>query len=99
MRVAAIDVGTNTILLLVADADAGIGAGLFLFGTLVFLVGLIAALAIRSRKIVFPAKIDKTHSWLRGVHPMVLQAVSSPQMPQGYAMQQQAYPGAQGYPG
>ena len=84
---------------LVGDASAGAAAVLFLLGTLSLLVGLITALAIRSRKIVFPSKIDKTHSWLRGVHPSVLQAINSPQMPQGYAMQQQPYAAPQGYPG
>jgi hypothetical protein len=84
---------------IVADSDAGIGAVFFLLGTLVFFVGLITALVIRGRRIVFPAKIDKTHSWLRGVHANVLQAVSSPQVPQGYGVPQQPYPGAQPYPG
>jgi hypothetical protein len=78
------------------SSDAG--AGLFIVGLLSFLVGLIGTLIVRSRMIVMPTKIDKTHSWLRGVHPTVLQFVSAPQMPQayapqGYASQPQGYPG------
>lgn len=53
-----------------------VGAIMLLVGTLVFFVGLIGALIVRSFKIVMPSKIDKTHSWLRGVHPNVLAAVS-----------------------
>jgi hypothetical protein len=61
-----------------ALADQGaIGGVLLLLGTIFFFVGLIGALIVRSRIIVMPTKIDKTHSWLRGVHANVLAAVSS----------------------
>jgi hypothetical protein len=53
-----------------------VGAIMLLLGTVVFFVGLLGALIVRSRMIVMPTKIDKTHSWLRGVHPTVLAAVS-----------------------
>jgi hypothetical protein len=58
-----------------------VGAVLMLVGFFVFFVGLIGALIARSRKIVMPMKIDKTHSWLRGVHPAVLEAVSTGRAP------------------
>lgn len=60
-----------------------VGAVILMIGFFLFFVGLIGALIVRSRKIVMPTKIDKTHSWLRGVHPSVLQAVSSPQAAYG----------------
>ncbi|HEY5076186.1 MAG TPA: hypothetical protein VIJ48_01660 [Acidimicrobiia bacterium] len=62
------------------DSDAGVG--LFFVGLVAFFVGLIGTLIARARKVVMPTKIDKTHSWLRGVHPAVLQAVSAPHGPQ-----------------
>ena len=66
-----------------------VGAVLLLVGTVVFFAGLFAALIVRSRKIVMPRKIDKTHTWLRGVHPTVLDAVAMPQPdPRAYAMAQ-----------
>ena len=88
------------IVLFIAGAAIGDDAGgvMLLVGTGLLFVGLIAALIVRSRKIVMPSKIDKTHSWLRGVHPTVLNAVAMPQpsVPQAYAMGQQppygAYP-------
>jgi hypothetical protein len=62
-----------------------------------FFVGLLTALIVRTQRIVVPSKINDTSSWLRGVHPTVLQAVEAPMManyaqPSGYA----PYPG---YPG
>lgn len=73
-----------------AGADDA-GGVLFLVGTLVLLAGLVTALVLRNRHIIAPAKIDKTHSWLRGVHPTAMQAATSmqpypqqPMMPQGY---------------
>lgn len=69
----------------VGAASSDAGAVIALIGFPVFFVGLFAALIIRSRKIVMTTKIDKTHSWLRGVHPNVLQAVAMPQQQQPYA--------------
>jgi hypothetical protein len=89
---------------LVSGADGGVGAILLLLGTVVFLVGLFTALILRNRKIVMPSRIDKTHSWLRGVHANVLHAVASgqgapaPQPPQGYGVQGQPYAPYPGYP-
>ncbi len=79
---------------MVADSDGGIGAALLLVGTLLFFVGLFTALILRSRKIVTATRIDKVQTWLRGVHPVVLQSVSSQGAP-AYATVQ-PYPG---YPG
>jgi hypothetical protein len=74
--------------------SAAAAGGMFLLlGTLVFFVGLFTALILRNRKTVMPSKIDRTHTWLRGVHPMVLQAVAMPQVPQGYAPVQAPYGG------
>jgi hypothetical protein len=79
----------------VADAAGGLGGVLLLLGTLVFFVGLIGTLIVRSRKIVMPSKIDKTYSWLRGVHPTVLAAVATPPAtnPGAYPMPQAQYAG------
>lgn len=83
-----------------SGVNDGLGAGIIGLGMLVFLVGLITTLVIRNYKIVMPRKIDAAQTWLRGVHPAVLQAVSAPQVPQGYGMPQQPYPAAYpGYPG
>jgi uncharacterized membrane protein len=59
------------------------GAVILLLGFVLFLGGLVTALIIRSRKIVMPTKIDKTHSWLRGIHANVLQAVATGRSPYG----------------
>jgi hypothetical protein len=64
---------------MLSDGDSGVGPGLIIAGTLLFLVGLFTALILRSRKIVNATRIDKTYSWLRGVHPSVLQVVASGQ--------------------
>jgi hypothetical protein len=78
----------------VGTVSADAAAVLALLGAVVLFVGLIGALILRSRKIVMPTRIDKTHSWLRGVSPVVLQAVASPQLaPQAYAQASHA-----GYP-
>jgi hypothetical protein len=76
----------------IAGASGDVGAVLLLLGIPLFFVGLITCLIIRSRKIVMPTKIDNTHSWLRGVHPVVLQAVATPQA-QGYPVPQAPYAG------
>jgi hypothetical protein len=82
-----------------AGADDASGV-VFLLGTVVLLVGLITALILRGKKIILPTKIDKTHSWLRGVHPTALQAVTAP--PPAYPQQPmfaQGYYPPQGQPG
>jgi hypothetical protein len=63
----------------VAGVSGDVGAVLLLLGIPVFFVGLITCLILRSRKIVMPTKIDNMQSWLRGVHPTVLQFVANPQ--------------------
>ena len=83
--------------LIATSSDSDAGALIFFFGIVLFFIGLMVTLIIRSKKIVFPSKIDKTHSWLRGVHPTVLQYVAMPQAPQGYP-QQAPYPQQQPYP-
>jgi hypothetical protein len=85
------------VLLWIIGAALGGSAGgvMAVLGTAVFFVGLIGALILRSRKIVMPTKIDKTHSWLRGVAPVVLQTVASPQQ---HAPQAYAQPSHAGYP-
>lgn len=80
---------------MLADSDSGVGAVLLLVGTLLFFVGLFTALILRSRKIVTATRIDKVQTWLRGVHPVVLQSVASQGAP-AYVAVQQPYPG---YPG
>jgi hypothetical protein len=85
----------------VMGSDSDAGSVVFLLGMAVLLIGLIGGLIVRGRKVVMPTKIDKTHSWLSGVHPSVLQFVAVPQAPPGcpvqqpYAQQQPQYP----YPG
>ncbi len=85
-----------------ADDDGGVGGLLILVGTLLFFVGLFTALILRMRQVVTPTKIDDAYSWLRGVHPVVLQAVSTPgpvAVPQGYAPTPTGYAPYAGYPG
>jgi hypothetical protein len=59
----------------VVGGDSGVALAIVGFNAI--LVVVIAAFVIRARKIVAPRKIDDTNSWLTGVHPMVLAAVSS----------------------
>jgi hypothetical protein len=62
-------------------SDSGNLGPAVLFGGMVLagagLVGLIAAMATRGKRVVYVTKIDKTHSWLRGVHETAMQAVVS----------------------
>jgi hypothetical protein len=78
------------------DSDAG--PILFFAGLLMLLADLITVVMLRNKKIVTASKIDKTHAWLKGVHPTVLQFVSNPQGPQGYAQPQYAPQGGYGPP-
>jgi hypothetical protein len=52
-----------------------LAAGLCL--ALAGLVGVVVALIMRGRRGVYAVKIDKTHSWLRGVHGTAMQAVTA----------------------
>jgi hypothetical protein len=61
----------------VSAVSDDLGGVMIVLGTITLLVGLIVGLVVRSFKIVMTTKIDATQSWLRGVHPSVLQAVSS----------------------
>jgi hypothetical protein len=49
-----------------ADLDS-LGGVLGVVGCLVLLVGLLTALILRRRRLIRATKIDKTHTWLRGV--------------------------------
>ena len=40
------------------------------------LVGFIVVIVLRQKRIIGAAKIDKTHTWLRGVHAQALQATT-----------------------
>lgn len=73
---------------------------LVLVAVVLLLGALIAALAMRGRRGVYPSKINATHSWLQGVHASVLQAVSTGQMPApaGYAAPGYAPQGPYGAP-
>jgi hypothetical protein len=61
------------------DSDGGVGAVLFLLGMAFFFVGLFTALIMRNQRIITVTRIDKVQTWLRGVHPNVLQAVAASQ--------------------
>jgi hypothetical protein len=76
----------------VGGMDGDAGPIVFFGGIVLVLAELITVLVIRSKKIVMATKIDKTHSWLSGVHPTVLQFVASPQAPQGYGQPQYGQP-------
>jgi hypothetical protein len=82
----------------VMGADSDTGSVIFMIGMAVLLVALIGSLIIRGRRVVMPTKIDKTHSWLSGVHPTVLQFVASPPPPPGYPMQEPYGQGQPRYP-
>ena len=77
-----------------ADLEA-VGSAILIVGSLAFLGALVTALIMRSRRTITATKIDKTHTWLRGVAPYAMQAVVAPQAPYpspGYP--QQGYPQA-----
>ena len=89
--------------------DDGLGAAVTMVGLLVMVVGLVVAAVLRNRRTIWAGKIDKTHTWLRGVHAVATQAlVQGPAPQQGYApagyapqaMAPQGYPqpGGYGYP-
>jgi hypothetical protein len=84
------------------DSDAG--GVVFFGGMILFIVELLVVLLLRAKKIVMATKIDKTHSWLRGIHPSVLQFVGNPQAPaygpppQQYAQQPYGQAPQQPYP-
>jgi hypothetical protein len=68
------------LLLLLSAGALGEDAGpiVVLLGLVLLLGALITSLALRARRGVYPSKIDKTHTWLRGVDITVLQAISNP---------------------
>ncbi|HEY6464018.1 MAG TPA: hypothetical protein VIY73_27800 [Polyangiaceae bacterium] len=67
------------LLLVVLGAVVGGEArvALIVVGLYAITILLIAAFVVRARRIVTAQKIDDTNSWLAGVHPSVLAAVSS----------------------
>jgi hypothetical protein len=98
---------------ILASADVGeVGGPVAFLGFAVLFVGLFVAIFLRNKRMVFATKIDKTHSWLRGIHQGAMQAVTmggaqqggypqqmaAPQQAYGAPQQQQAYGTPQGYP-
>ena len=84
-----------------ATEDGGAIAGILItLGVVGFIVGLIVAIVFRNKKAVTAIRIDKQFSWLRGIHPNVMQMVAMGAAPQAYAqpMMQQGYPQQQAYP-
>lgn len=51
-------------------------SALYVVGFVVLLAALVTVLLIRKRHIVFPSKIDKTHTWLKGAHPEAMRAAA-----------------------
>jgi len=84
------------IALTAADSDAG--AIVILFSMVALLVVLITTLVMRNKHIVTAFKIDKTHSWLRGIHLNAMNVIAGG-APAGFAPQP-AYgqPQPYGYP-
>jgi hypothetical protein len=91
--------------------DSGAIVGItFMVGIIAFMVALVVVAIVRAKKVVLARKIDASFTWLRGVHPNVMQMIATgaapqayaqPMMQQGYPQQQQAYPqqgGGYGYP-
>lgn len=86
-------------LLLIGAVLSGVGADgaggvAMMLGFLVVLAGLITALALRARAVVYPTRIDKTHTWLRGVHPNALQTMAAAAAQAAYAQPTAAAPGS-----
>lgn len=71
--------------------DGTVGGIVSLLGFVAMVAGLVVFGIMRLKKVVRSVKIDKTHTWLRGVHPAALQAAAGGGMPQPYP--QQAPPG------
>ncbi len=63
-----------------ALGSGDVGVALVLGGFVIMIGVLIAALVLRTKRIVVAAKIDKTHTWLRGIHDRVLQAIAMGQV-------------------
>jgi hypothetical protein len=59
-----------------ADLE-GLGAALLVIGSLALLGALITALVMRGRRMITATKIDKTHTWLKGVALPAQQAIVS----------------------
>jgi hypothetical protein len=75
--------------------DSGAIAGItFTVGILAFIVALVVVAILRAKKAVLARKIDASFTWLRGIHPSVMQMIASGAAPQAYAqpMMQQGYP-------
>lgn len=90
-----------------ADSDAG--PIVLMIGIFAFLGVLITTLVLRNKHIVTAVKIDKTHSWLRGIHQNALAMLTgsapayAPQAvpygaPQAYGSPQQGPGGGYGPP-
>jgi hypothetical protein len=66
-----------------AGADLeGLGAALLVIGALALLGGLITALVMRGRRMITATKIDKTHTWMKGVALPAQQAIVDGGYPQ-----------------
>lgn len=75
------------------QAAGAAGALLAIFGVVIVLAGLLTALVLRGRAVVYPTKIDKTHTWLRGVHANALQTMAAAAAQAAYAQPPAAAPG------
>ncbi|HEX8796209.1 MAG TPA: hypothetical protein VF765_34905 [Polyangiaceae bacterium] len=81
--------------------DSGAIVGItFMVGIFACLAALVVVAIMRAKKVVLARKIDSSFTWLRGVHPNVVQMIGSGAAPQAYAqpMMQQGYAPQPGYP-